>query len=76
MGSREIVVGFPFRAGDGTLPLNGQNSCVAPPPPQGSCFCVPGMKLAADLLVALKISMYGAVPPLLCVHCLLRDNFM
>ena len=31
------------------------------------------MKLAADLHVVLKLSMSGAVPPLICFHCLLRD---
>jgi hypothetical protein len=67
------VVGFPLRAGDGTLLISGQNSCGAPPPPKPPIFAYPDMKLAADMHVVLKLSMHGAVPPHLCVHCLLRD---
>ena len=67
MDNREIEVGFPLRAGDGTLPLSGQNSCGAPPP--NLQFLCTGHEAGSGP----ACSMSGAVPPVLCVHCLLTD---
>ena len=66
MDNREIVVGFPLRAGDGTLPLSGQNNCGDPPRPP--IFAYPGMKLAADLHVVLKLTLN--IPSLARQRCL------
>ena len=60
------MVGFPLRAGDGTLPLSGQNNCGDPPRPP--IFAYPGMKLAADLHVVLKLTLN--IPSLARQRCL------